>query len=92
MTREVLKIHRKKSNEVYEVPGKPCEVIGMDISQVKDHYLLFELIDSLLIIGMMPLVGSLNNSSEGLSSPDPSRVNLICNKAICISDLASMHF
>ena len=45
-----------------------------------------------LIIGMMPLIEWLNNSFAGLCNPGPCRIDLICDKAICISDLISIHF
>ena len=40
----------------------------------------------------MPLIGQLNDSDVGLGSPGLSRVDPICNKAICISDLVSFHW
>ena len=41
---------------------------------------------------MMFLIGQLNTSVIGLSSPCPSGVELICNKAIHGSALVSIHF
>ena len=43
-------------------------------------------------IGMMPLIGQLDSSIAGFGSPGPSGVDLICNKAICGSDVMSKHF
>ena len=40
----------------------------------------------------MPLIGQLNISVAGLGSPGPNGDDLICNKAICGSDLVSKHF
>ena len=45
----------------------------------------------MLTIQIMPLIGQLNNIITELGSPGPSRIDLIFNKAICISDLVSMH-
>ena len=53
---------------------------------------LFELSGSLVGIGMMPLIEWLKSSVAGLGSPGPSGVDLICNEAILMSDLVSMHF
>ena len=53
---------------------------------------LFESIGNLFIIGIMPCIGLLNSSVVWLGSPGSSGVILICNKAICMSSLVSMHF
>ena len=49
------------------------------------------LISILFIIGMIPLVGRLNNSVAGLDSPGPIGVILIFNKARCLCELESGH-
>ena len=53
---------------------------------------LFILIESLLIIGIIPLIGQLNSIFAGIGSPGPSGVLWICNKAKCRSLFASKHF
>ena len=53
---------------------------------------LFGLIGSLLSIGIIPLIWQFNNSVVGLGSTGPSGVDVTCNKAICMSDLVTMHF
>ena len=41
-----------------------------------DYHRNFQLINNLLSIGMMPLIGWLNNSIAGISSPGPSGTDL----------------
>ena len=50
-------------------------------------------IGSLLITGIMPLIGWLHSSNAGLGNPCPSGIVHICNSAICRSLLESLkHF
>ena len=46
----------------------------------------------LLIIGIMPLIGQLNNMVTGLGKPGPNGVICICKRAMCGSALESRHF
>ena len=50
------------------------------------------LIGGLSIIGIMPLTGQLNNNVAGLGRPQPSDVDLICSRAMCMSLPESKHF
>ena len=53
---------------------------------------LFKPIGGLLIMCMIPLIVQLNSSVAELGRPGTGSVDLICNKAICGSDLVSRNF
>ena len=56
------------------------------------HYHYLHPLVFCLKIGMIPHTGWLNSNVAGLSKPCPSGIVLICNNAMLISPLESVHF